>query len=90
MAAYTTLVLREMEKENSSGPGAGVPFSSVPFSCLSSVLISGSRHLGPEALYEYDLFAVINHEGQIDNGHYTNYARFEDEVCFSPSDLTPT
>lgn len=31
------------------------------------------------ALYEYELFAVINHEGQIDNGHYTNYARFKDE-----------
>ena len=31
-------------------------------------------------MYEYDLFAVINHEGQINNGHYTNYARFQDEV----------
>jgi ubiquitin C-terminal hydrolase len=31
-------------------------------------------------MYEYDLFAVINHEGKINNGHYTNYARFEDEV----------
>jgi len=37
-------------------------------------------------MYEYDLFAVINHEGQIDNGHYTNYARFQDEVrCQDPS-----
>ncbi|KAJ7215547.1 hypothetical protein GGX14DRAFT_443055 [Mycena pura] len=34
---------------------------------------------GPAAMYEYDLFAVINHEGQMNNGHYTNYARFEDE-----------
>ncbi|KAJ7471011.1 hypothetical protein FB451DRAFT_1472862 [Mycena latifolia] len=34
---------------------------------------------GPAAMYEYDLFAVINHEGQINNGHYTNFARFEDE-----------
>jgi len=34
---------------------------------------------GPEGMYEYDLFAVINHEGQIDNGHYTNFARFQDE-----------
>ncbi|KAF9483191.1 cysteine proteinase [Pholiota conissans] len=34
---------------------------------------------GPESMYEYDLFAVINHEGQIDNGHYTNFARFQDE-----------
>jgi ubiquitin carboxyl-terminal hydrolase 22/27/51 len=31
-------------------------------------------------MYEYDLFAVINHEGQINNGHYTNYARFQDEA----------
>ena len=31
-------------------------------------------------MYEYDLFAVINHEGQINNGHYTNFARFQDEV----------
>ena len=38
------------------------------------------RYLGPEAMYEYDLFGVINHEGQINNGHYTNYARFNDEV----------
>jgi ubiquitin carboxyl-terminal hydrolase 22/27/51 len=34
---------------------------------------------GPESMYEYDLFAVINHEGQINNGHYTNFARFQDE-----------
>ncbi|KAF9007408.1 cysteine proteinase [Cyathus striatus] len=34
---------------------------------------------GPDAMYEYDLFAVINHEGQINNGHYTNFARFQDE-----------
>ncbi|KIY43869.1 cysteine proteinase, partial [Fistulina hepatica ATCC 64428] len=33
--------------------------------------------LGP--MYEYDLFAVINHEGQLNNGHYTNYARSQDE-----------
>jgi ubiquitin carboxyl-terminal hydrolase 22/27/51 len=31
-------------------------------------------------MYDYDLFAVINHEGQMDNGHYTNYARLQDEV----------
>ena|ERR1700722_11456288 len=39
-----------------------------------------SSYPGPEAMYEYDLFAVINHDGQIDNGHYTNFARFQDEV----------
>lgn len=50
-----------------------------------------------DALFEYELFAVINHEGQIDNGHYTNYARFKDEwfkfdddrcVSSAPSFLT--
>lgn len=31
-------------------------------------------------MYEYDLFAVINHEGRLDNGHYTNLARYQNEV----------
>lgn len=31
-------------------------------------------------MYEYDLFAVVNHEGQLENGHYTNFARFQNEV----------
>ncbi|KAJ6568652.1 hypothetical protein B0H19DRAFT_1024019 [Mycena capillaripes] len=45
---------------------------------------------GPSAMYEYDLFAVINHEGQINNGHYTNYARFEDEwYRFDDDTVTP-
>jgi ubiquitin carboxyl-terminal hydrolase 22/27/51 len=39
-----------------------------------------SRYPGPEALYDYELFAVVNHEGQIDNGHYTSFARFQDTV----------
>ncbi|KAJ3713581.1 hypothetical protein FB446DRAFT_638141 [Lentinula raphanica] len=30
---------------------------------------------GPPIMYHYELFAVINHDGQLDNGHYTNYAR---------------
>ncbi|KAI0315555.1 hypothetical protein OF83DRAFT_1199383 [Amylostereum chailletii] len=34
---------------------------------------------GPESMYEYELFSVINHEGQIDNGHYTNFSRIRDE-----------
>ncbi|TFK34607.1 cysteine proteinase [Crucibulum laeve] len=58
MAPYTSLVMKETEKEN-SGPAFSYP--------------------GPEAMYEYDLFAVINHEGQLNNGHYTNFARFQDE-----------
>lgn len=46
-------------------------------------------------MYEYDLFAVICHEGGIDNGHYINFARSGDEVRppslasrASPSDQT--
>jgi hypothetical protein len=35
-------------------------------------------------MYEYDLFAVINHEGDLNTGHYTNFARFEDEVRAPP------
>ncbi|KAL1732376.1 hypothetical protein EV714DRAFT_207029 [Schizophyllum commune] len=30
----------------------------------------------PPGTYVYDLFAVINHEGQMNNGHYTNFARY--------------
>ena len=50
-------------------------------------LLNYYRYPGPDALYEYDLFAVICHEGQIDNGHYTNFARFQEEVgaSLSPS-----
>ncbi|KAI6131728.1 hypothetical protein EV401DRAFT_1919398 [Pisolithus croceorrhizus] len=39
---------------------------------------SGPTHPGPDAMYEYHLFAVINHEGHIENGRYTNFARFQD------------
>jgi ubiquitin C-terminal hydrolase len=42
--------------------------------------LRASSYPGPEALYDYELFAVINHEGQIDNGHYTSFARFQDTV----------
>ncbi|KAG2145323.1 uncharacterized protein EDB93DRAFT_1241168 [Suillus bovinus] len=46
---------------------------------------------GPDAMYEYDLFAVINHEGQMDNGHYTNFARFQDEwYRFDDDKVTPS
>ncbi|TFK45814.1 cysteine proteinase [Heliocybe sulcata] len=36
-------------------------------------------HVGPEAMYDYDLFAVICHDGQIDNGHYYTFARCQNE-----------
>ncbi|KZS92407.1 cysteine proteinase [Sistotremastrum niveocremeum HHB9708] len=38
-----------------------------------------TSNIGPDILYDYDLFCVVNHEGAMDNGHYTNFARFEDE-----------
>lgn len=49
-----------------------------------------SSYPGPEALYDYELFAVINHEGQIDRGHYTSFARFQDTVRVPPSSLPAT
>lgn len=33
-------------------------------------------------MYEYDLLAVVNHEGQMDGGHYTNFARCHDRVRY--------
>ncbi|KAF9558847.1 cysteine proteinase [Agrocybe pediades] len=49
----------------------------------TQVLKEGGKEIlsysGREGMCEYDLFAVINHDGQIDNGHYTNYARFNYE-----------
>ena len=38
------------------------------------------RLTDPPGTYVYDLFAVINHEGQMNNGHYTNFARYGREV----------
>ena len=56
------------------GPPSSIP-SVNQFSVLGFLLSFTSRYrnLGPEVLYEYDLFGVICHEGQIDNGHYVNY-----------------
>ena len=41
--------------------------------------------MGPVSMYEYELFAVVNHEGQMDTGHYTNFARYQDEVRWWPA-----
>jgi ubiquitin carboxyl-terminal hydrolase 22/27/51 len=35
------------------------------------------------AFYDYELFAVVNHEGQLNTGHYTNFARSQSEVCYT-------
>lgn len=58
-----------------------------------------SEFPGPRAMYEYDLFSVVCHEGQINNGHYTCFARSRDEVglifvthhglSFSPGAVVP-
>lgn len=31
--------------------------------------------------YKYTLFAVINHIGNMDQGHYTNFIRLASQVC---------
>jgi hypothetical protein len=81
MAAYTTAAV--------DGSGTYVfPDKSHPSGVYTLLSWHGSSYPGPEALYDYELFAVINHEGQIDNGHYTNFARFQDTVR-PPSSLSP-
>ncbi len=34
----------------------------------------------PPLVYQYDLFSVVNHDGHLNTGHYTNFARSHDEV----------
>ncbi|KAH9930059.1 uncharacterized protein B0H18DRAFT_160266 [Fomitopsis serialis] len=63
MAPYTSLAMAVREQEGTDG---------VPDSASSSLP-------GPGSMYEYDLFAVVCHEGQINNGHYTCFARSQDE-----------
>jgi len=45
-----------------------------------------SSKCAPPLVYQYDLFSVVNHDGQLNTGHYTNFARSHDEVrprcCF--------
>ncbi|EPS95951.1 hypothetical protein FOMPIDRAFT_152388 [Fomitopsis schrenkii] len=63
MAPYTSLAMAVREREGKDGTQTSALFS-IP---------------GPGSMYEYDLFAVVCHEGQIDNGHYTCFARSQDE-----------
>ncbi|GAW04998.1 ubiquitin carboxyl-terminal hydrolase 22 [Lentinula edodes] len=46
----------------------------MPFTSMN-VKDNDKENAGPPVMYQYELFAVINHEGQMDNGHYTNFAR---------------
>ncbi|TFK99499.1 hypothetical protein BDV98DRAFT_657301 [Pterulicium gracile] len=79
MAPYTTLYMTHAEKEN-DGTVAAETYDPSVSACSRCSHISGFLSiLGPTALYEYELFAVINHEGQLNNGHYTNFARYQDQ-----------
>ncbi|KAG8906326.1 hypothetical protein FRB99_007106 [Tulasnella sp. 403] len=61
-----------------------------PYTSLATGAKADPSLLGPGALYEYDLFAVVNHEGQVNSGHYTNYARFDDDwYRFDDEKVTP-
>ncbi|KAF5392434.1 hypothetical protein D9757_002142 [Collybiopsis confluens] len=40
---------------------------------------NSKENSGSPAMYQYELFAVINHKGQMENGHYTNFARFDSQ-----------
>jgi ubiquitin carboxyl-terminal hydrolase 22/27/51 len=45
----------------------------------------------PSSLYSYDLFAVVTHEGKLDNGHYWADVRSGDEWWHCDDDkVTPT
>ncbi|KAF9230101.1 hypothetical protein BU15DRAFT_91186 [Melanogaster broomeanus] len=48
-----------------------------------------SSYPGLETMYDYDFFAVINHEGQMDNGHSTNYAWLHDEWYHVDDEKSP-
>ncbi|KAH7911361.1 hypothetical protein BJ138DRAFT_1135452 [Hygrophoropsis aurantiaca] len=71
-----------------------VCLSMAPYTTLvmnSKTKDGDKKQPGPDTMYEYDLFAVINHEGQMDNGHYTNFARFQDEwYRFDDDKVTPS
>ncbi|QRW03669.1 ubiquitin carboxyl-terminal hydrolase [Ceratobasidium sp. AG-Ba] len=55
----------------------GATLNMAPFSTVMARK-GGNKHPGPDSMYEYDLLAVVNHEGQMDTGHYTNFARCHD------------
>ncbi|KAG8745108.1 hypothetical protein FRC10_008719 [Ceratobasidium sp. 414] len=55
----------------------GATLNMAPFSSVMARR-GGNKNPGPDSMYEYDLLAVVNHEGQMDTGHYTNFARCHD------------
>ncbi|KAG8890768.1 hypothetical protein FRB98_004813 [Tulasnella sp. 332] len=62
-----------------------------PYTTMASGANPDPARLGPSALYEYELFAVVIHEGQVNSGHYTNFARFGDHwYHFDDDKVTPS
>lgn len=55
----------------------GATLNMAPFSTVMARK-GNTKNPGPDSMYEYDLLAVVNHEGQMDTGHYTNFARCHD------------
>ncbi|KAH8100805.1 cysteine proteinase [Cristinia sonorae] len=64
MAEYTTLVMNSRGGPGKHGRETEGSEDSYP---------------GPHAQYDYELFSVVCHDGQIDNGHYTCFTRYQDE-----------
>jgi len=82
MLEFTTVVagMRDTDEAENATPGIH-RIRCVWLTYLQFNVIHGYiSDPGPETMYEYDLFAVINHEGHMNNGHYTNFARYCDEV----------
>ncbi|KAG0272165.1 hypothetical protein BGZ95_012098 [Linnemannia exigua] len=83
MTQYTTLArkskkskLSALQKLNGgSGSENGSP------STASTASSTSSSHSGVETIptYVYNLFAVINHQGKMDTGHYTAFAKHRGE-----------
>ncbi|KAF9307407.1 hypothetical protein BGZ74_003882 [Mortierella antarctica] len=81
MTQYTTSA-RKLKKNKlaklNGGSESGSPSTPSSSSSMSSVS-SNSSVLEPIPTYVYNLFAVINHQGKMDTGHYTAFAKHRGE-----------
>jgi len=84
MTQYTTSA-RKLKKNKlaalklNGGSETGSPSTPSSNSSMSSVA-STTAVLEPIPTYVYNLFAVINHQGKMDTGHYTAFAKHRGEV----------
>ena len=82
MTQYTTAARRlkksKIAKLNGGSSENGSP--STPSSSSSSSSSSNGSSVEVVPTCVYNLFAVINHQGKMDTGHYTAYARHRGEV----------